>query len=396
VFGGEVLAHAPDGRVVLLRGAAPGDVVEVRVTEARPRLLRAEVVRRIAAGAGAVEPFCPLVARCGGCPWQGIDPAVQIAALDEHVRRALGRAAGQGEPPRFLPPVSGAARGWRSTVRMRWEGGRLGFREAGSHALTDVPECPVVTPEVAALLAEVRADLLPALRGAGTLRLTAAPGAASGTVALEPERPGDAPPDRVAAFVRTAKHCHGAVMPGRAFGDPVNRFGGVPHPAGSFVQAHQPGNAFLVAAVVEAAGPPGEVLELFAGSGNFTLALAAAGHRVTAVESDPAAVERLRTEAGRRGLGDRVAAIHGDAGRPPARAPLIVLDPPRAGFRQLPAVASGARRVVYVSCDPATLARDVTAMVQAGWRLEEARVFDLFPHTGHAEALAVLGRPGDD
>lgn len=406
-----MLARAPDGRVVFLRGAAPGDVVEVRVVERRRRYLRAVVERRISAGAGAAAPFCPLVDRCGGCPWQGIDPAVQRAELEAHVGRTLRRAAqgAPGPPPRIgalvhVPPD----RAWRSTVRLHWAGGALGFRVPGGRAVVDAPACPVAAPEVAALLAEVRARLLPALRGEGTLRLTAAPGADSGTVALALDRPDRALAAALETFVAASPRCHGGEVRIRgrrpvAFGEPVNVLGPhrVPHPAASFVQAHQPGNAALVEAATAAATGPsapggGAVLELFAGSGNFTFALAAAGARVTAVESEPAAVDRLVREARRRGAGDRVRAIRGDAARPPAGPfDVLFLDPPRAGMPALPdvAAAAGARRIVYVSCDPATLARDVARLVARGWRLEEATPFDLFPHTGHVETLAVLERP---
>jgi 23S rRNA (uracil1939-C5)-methyltransferase len=401
-----VLARLPDGRVAFLRGAAPGDVVEAVVTEDRPRYVRADVVRRVQAGPEAVAAFCGVFERCGGCPWQTVPPEAQRAALEAHVHRVLGRAAAAqaGDPPRLLPIVHAPPdRAWRSTVRLHWADGRLGFRMAGRHDLVDIDACPVVTPEVQALLTDVRAALLPGLKGEGTLRITAAPGAASGTLALEPAAPGLAA--GLEAFVTASDRCHGAVLlePGRkarSFGDPVNRFGAarVPHPAASFVQAHQPGNARLVEAVVAAAGE-GPVLELFAGSGNFTLPLVTAGVRVTAVESDAAAVARLRDEARFRNLSERLTAEHADAARPPrGEWPTLLLDPPRAGFRDVTAVADriGAWRIVYVSCDPATLARDVASLVAAGWRLDEAAPFDLFPHTGHVEVLAVLGRAGDD
>ncbi len=404
-YGGDVIAHLPDGRVVFLRGAAPGDVVEAVVCEERPRFARAEIVRRVEAGPEAAVAFCRLFERCGGCPWQTVPDETQRAALDAHVHRVLGRAASrQGEPPTLRPIVhTPPARAWRSTVRLHWADGRLGFRPAGTRDLLDVDLCPVVTPEVQALLTDVRAALLPGFSGEGTMRLTAAPGAASGTIAVLPDAPGLA--TGVEAFVTASGRCHGAALlePGRAprtFGDPVNRFGParVPHPAASFVQAHQPGNARLVEAVRAAVGE-GPVLELFAGSGNFTLPLALAGVRVTAIESDAAAVARLRDEARFRNLSERLTAACADAARPPrGEWPTLLLDPPRAGFRQVASVAErvGARRIVYVSCDPATLARDVEALVAAGWRLAEATSFDLFPHTGHVEVLAVLDRRGDD
>lgn len=405
-FGGGVIAEAHDGRVVFLRGAAPGDRVVAEVTEVRPRFVRAEV-RSVEPGTLRVAPFCAHVERCGGCPWMAIPEAAQQAALAAHVEHALGRAAGSGAP-RFEPIVSVPPRAaWRSTARLHWRAGALGYRAAGSHAVVDIPECAVLRPPLPALYAALRARLGPHLAGEGTVRLTAAPDAASGTVEFRPEGAVSGALREAIAGLVDDPACHGAVLleggRARAFGRAGNTLGGVEHPAGSFVQAHQDGNAALVEAVVEAvvaptgAGPVlGPVLELYAGSGNFTFALAARGCAVTAVEVDRAAAAALREAARARGLGDRVRAVTGDAARLPAgRFPVALIDPPRAGAKAaVDALArlDGLRRIVYVSCNPATLARDVARLVARGWRLDRARPFDLFPHTGHVEVLAVLQR----
>ncbi len=374
-FGGDVIAHAPDGRVVFVRGAAPGDRLRVEVTRSKRRFLRARRLEVLSAGARATPP-CGLFETCGGCPWMAIPREVQRETLRAHVARALGV-----EVP--TPEHTGGT-SWRSTARLHWRDGRLGYHAHGSDTVVDVDTCPVLTPEVAKLHTALRA--LP-LKGKGTVRLTAAPDAESGTVAVERGRL------PLESWVEQTPTCHGARAGGASYGEAHDVFDGVRHPAGSFVQAHRAGNAALVGAVTAALAGAERVVELYAGSGNFTFPLAELGVSVTAVESDPLAVAALRAEAARRSL--PVVVHEGDAARPPRDAgEVALLDPPRIGARDAVAAlhASGVRRIAYVSCNPGTLARDVDWLRSHGWSVEAARVLDLFPHTGHAEVLALLDR----
>ncbi len=372
-LGGEVVGRAPDGRIVFLRGAAPGDRVRARVLHEKKRWLRAEVVDVLEPGAGRVPPACPHVERCGGCPWQVVDRGAQREALRAHIERVVGAPV----PP--LAPLAGL--GWRSTARVHWADGAVGYRGRGTDEVVDIDACPVLAPEVAAVFAALR-DARP--EGEGTARLTAAPGASSGTIASASGAPRRA---------LSAPAVHGALLSDVAYGEPFNRFEGVLHPADAFVQAHRAGNALLRATVVELAGGAASVLELYAGSGNLTFALAGAGSQVTAVESLPSATEALAREAEVRGL--PVTAVTADAARPPDGSfDLVVLDPPRSGARAAVRALHerGARRLVYVSCDPATLGRDLDWLKARGWAVDYARGFDLFPHTGHVETLVRVTR----
>lgn len=409
-FGGKAIARLPDGRVAFISGGAPGDRATVEITASKKRFAEARVSALLEPGADRVAPFCAAVGRCGGCPWQVIALGAQREALQAHVARLLTRV----EPTVEMAPLwaEGPDRGWRATTRVHWRDREVGFYGPGSRALVPVARCPVMTPEVSALFEAVRAHMASALVGVGSIRLTADPGAASGTVALQPG-PSAPSVEALAAtlerFVARSVVCHGGVILGRRgrvlrqVGHPSNAFGamGVAHPAGGFVQAHRAGNQAMVAHVVEAAleicPGGGRVLELFSGSGNFTLALAEAGCHVRAVEHDAGAVACLARVAASKGLEARVEVTDGDADRPvPRGAPVdvLVLDPPRAGARGVMGsmADSGARRVVYVSCDPATLARDLELAIEGGWRLSRARAFELFPHTGHVETVVVLDR----
>ena len=398
------MGHAPDGRVVFVRGALPGDLIEVRLVQVKKRFLRGQRTKHLADGPHRQPAFCPHVEACGGCPWQPLVLSEQHAALHTHVQRLLNRSV-QGEASVALVVATAPDQGWRSTARLHWYNGTVGYRPASSRSILDIDACPVLTPTAAALYAEVREHLMPAMRGSGTFRLTA--DEAGGTVALYPDgHPGELG-RALARFVARTPLCRGAVLvPKRGdkqrFGDPVNHLGpeGAPHPADGFVQAHQPGNAALVAAAVAAVAelPEGPVLELFAGSGNFTFALARAGRSVVAVERQGTAARALDRAAQARGLGQRVTGLTGDAAHLPEGAFVCALiDPPRAGAQAAVEAlhARGLQHLVYVSCDPATLARDVAWLCARGWRLDSATPFDLFPHTGHVETLALLSRVTD-
>lgn len=388
---GKAIANAPDGRIVFVRGCGPGDVVDVALTKVRKRWAEGRLTRRISAGPHAVEPFCPLVDQCGGCPWQGVEIDVQREALVAHVSRLLTRAA--GETVEVTCVGTEPVHAWRSTARLHWRAGRIGYHLPGGQRVLDVEACPILAPPLPALYAAVRAQL--PLTGRGSMRLTAAPGASSGTVSLDPAKSPSAELVTAARQLINDPSCHGVQLGTLQFGKPTNRLGPleVPHPAGAFVQAHQPGNAELVTAAVAACGEPGRVVELFAGSGNFSLALAAAGHRVLAIEVDRAAVKALAAEAERRGL--PIKTRIGDAAQLPDQLPKVALiDPPRVGAAEAVAAlhAAGVERIVYVACAPASLARDVAWLAQNGWRVASAQAFDLFPHTGHVETLVVLER----
>ncbi|MFN3202242.1 MAG: class I SAM-dependent RNA methyltransferase [Bradymonadia bacterium] len=417
-FGGRMVARAADGRIIFVRGGAPGDEVRVTLTRIKKQFAEGRVDQIISSGPGRVDAFCAHAEQCGGCPWQTTTGQLQHAALQAHTVRWAHRA----EPSAQIAPIWSheTDRGWRSTARLQWHDGRVGFFQSGSNAVVPVASCPVLTPEVDALRSDVATLLSRQLKGRGVIRLTVAPGEVSGTVAIQPGE--GAPRDLSTALdqlVARSTRCHGGVILGRRgrviheTGRPENLLGtlGIPHPAGAFVQAHRPGNDALVTHVmahVGAAAEPGaSVVELFAGSGNFTVPLAQAGYQVHAVEHDGAAAQALRATLEAR---DELAAsvLHlGNADQGPAdlgrlspalaqalnEAPVVILDPPRAGARTFASAlhTTGAERVIYVACDPATLARDVGEM-KAHWHLAHVQAFDLFPHTGHVETVAVLHR----
>lgn len=371
--GGEGIAHAPDGRVVFVPATAPGDRARVRVVETHAKWLRAELVAVETPGPGRVEPRCALVGRCGGCAWQHLDYETQRRAKAAILRDALERIGGLALPGEVEVAASPPF-GYRGRARIGTARGVVGYRRLRSHALEPTAACPVLVPALEAALA----------------RLAAAPPARAGEIELAAGDDG---------------HVRAWGPGGLLLGDAgLAIAAGDRHiqvSPGVFFQGNARLRRALLDAVLGAAGGGARALELCAGAGFFTLGLADRFAEVMAVESSPPAVRDLRKNVAAAGVGNvriECAPLEGLLAGGPARdfAPeAIVVDPPRTGLGADVAeaiAALGAARLVYVSCAPPTLARDVAVLVQRGLRLASLRGFDLFPQTPHVEAVAVLTR----
>jgi 23S rRNA (uracil1939-C5)-methyltransferase len=321
-----------------------------------------------------VVPPCPEVAHgCGACQWQHIDPAAQVDLKQEQVRAAL-TAAGVTDPSVLQPPVVLPDRDFRTTVNAAVHRGRAGFRRYRSHRVVPVEGCLVAHPLLTELLVEGRygdaSDVL--LRcGARTGERLAAPTPAGTTIDV----PDDARRD----------HLHEEAG-GRRW-----RIS-----AGSFFQARPDGVDALADAVLAAAVDlePGRAVDLYAGVGVFAGVLGARGWSVTAVEANATAV--ADAEENLRDLDASV--VRADITRwSPSPCELVVADPSRAGLEHggVDAVAaSGARRVVLISCDVGSLERDTGLLARAGYAPVTATLVDLFPHTYHVEVVTTFDTVG--
>jgi len=415
--GGWCVARDGAGRVVFVRHALPGERVRARVTNATASFARAEAVEVLRASPDRVQPRCPHArpGGCGGCDWQHADLAAQRRLKAEVIREQLRRIAGLDREV-TVEPVAGDddGLGWRTRVRFSvGPGGTAGLLAHRSHEVVEVGDCPIAHPLVRAR--EVTARPWAPAR---SVEVVVSP--ASGKRAVIVAR--DSLPGAANTGPGAADSMPGAGLAGAADtvllagrGGRLSTLSGrgslCQHAAGrswrvsaaAFWQVHPGAADALSAAVLDVLGPrPGEVaLDLFCGAGLFAGALAAAvgpEGMVVAVDTDRAAVRDARhnlraTPWARVHAADAAAALARGGWPPPA---LAVLDPPRTGvprqvIERLLAPGGGSlRRVAYVSCEPATLARDVAVFAGLGWRLDGLRAFDIFPMTHHVECVAAL------
>lgn len=404
VPGGDGFSHLPDGRVLFVRGGAPGDRIRLRSVEKQRGALCAVDYELLEASSDRVTPECPVAASCGGCDLMHLSRAAELNQKAAMLREALERVGGVSLTAPVVESV-GAAAGYRSRVRFHvGQHGKLGFFARGSHQLVEIPSCQVADPAINRALSSLRrlARRFPdALGGFSDVELRATetgviarfePRDGIKPIAAEPFLRALAKELRVAASLREAER----VSERRALD--AETF--VEIPADAFSQINPAVNRELVAAVVSGARERKlqSFCDLFAGVGNFALPLARLGLSGTMVERTPSAVraaERAAAEQGLTRLSTRTADAQRaltDLVREGKKFDLVVLDPPREGA---PDVVSGLRglsprAVAYVACDPVTLSRDLKPLLASGLRLHSLQAFDMFPRTHHFETLVWL------
>ncbi|WP_254275077.1 TRAM domain-containing protein [Halomonas sp. 3H] len=421
---GRGLAHGADGKALFVEGGLPGERLEVAIHRHRKRFDEGHVRAIVEASPERVAPPCNHFGRCGGCDLQHLSMAAQRRHKAEVLVDLLARQGVEapGEPQRLAGAGEGYRRRARLGVKVDAEGRvHLGFRARHTHRLVDITDCTILVPELDALLAPLHQQLaaLEAPRRVGHLELLASDQGRVLVVRQLKEHEADR--RRWQAFA--ARHdLHlarwlGRESPSLTWLTPAPSLTcRVPGAAGEltlgfapgdFLQANAEVNRMMIATALSwldgLAGSP--LLDLFAGVGNFSLPLASVGAAVTAVEGSPAMVERLAANARANSPAHalQVDARQADLGQPRAVASLlaetspatVVLDPPREGAEAAcrALVASPVSRVLYVSCDPATLARDAAHLVHGGYRLARIAVADMFVHTSHLESMLLFVHP---
>ncbi|MFJ3104823.1 class I SAM-dependent RNA methyltransferase [Streptomyces sp. NPDC086835] len=412
--GGHCIARTEGGRVLFVRHTLPGEKVVARVTEGEEssRFLRADAVRVLEPSKDRVEAPCPYAGpgKCGGCDWQHAKPGAQRRFKGEVIAEQLQRLAGltpeeagwdgtvmpaEGDK---LPP--GQVPQWRTRVQYAIDdAGHVGLRRHRSHEVEPIEHCMIAAQGVSELGIEERL-----WEGMATVEAIAASGSGDRQVILTP-RPGARLPlvelDKPVSVLRVDERDGGVHrVHGRAFvreraDERTHRVGN-----GGFWQVHPQAADTLMRAVMQGLLPrKGDMaLDLYCGVGLFAGALAdRVGDKgaVLGIETSKRAVEDARHNLQHF---DRVRVEHGKVEAVLPRTgidsvDLIVLDPPRAGagkqtVRHLAGL--GARRIAYVACDPAALARDLAYFAEAGYKPRTLRAFDLFPMTHHVECVAIL------
>lgn len=413
-----------EGKTVFVDGALPGELVEYASYRRKPSFELAHLLDVLRPAPERVVAKCPHFGVCGGCVMQHIEPSAQVAVKQRVLEDGLWHI-GRVRPEHILPPIQGAPWAYRHRARLGVrkvpkKGGMLvGFHERKSSYIADIRSCEILPPHLSALLLPLRA-----LFGALSInermpQVEVAVGHACTALVLRILDPLSAGDEQL---LREFADRHAVVFYLQPKGpDTVYRFYPLPGPKLSyllpefdlemefrpteFTQVNHAVNRVLVRRAMRLLDPqPGErIADMFCGLGNFTLPIARLGARVLGLEGSEALVERGREGALANGLAGQVE--FGVANlfqcTPESIAALghfdkILIDPPREGaielIRALPA-EGGPSRIVYVSCNPATLARDAAYLVhQLGYRFVAAGAVNMFPHTAHVESIAVFER----
>jgi 23S rRNA (uracil1939-C5)-methyltransferase len=417
---GRGVAHV-EGKTIFVDGAVTGEDVEYSSYRKKPAWEAAQLLRIEKEACSRVAPRCAFFGTCGGCSMQHVEERVQVASKQRVLEDALWHV-GRVRPETVLRPVHGLAWGYRHRARLsvRWvekKGGSLvGFRERKSSYVTEMTSCEVLPQQVSGLIRPLRL-LIDTLAMQGRIpQIEVAVGDALTVLVLRVLDPvGAEDGERLKRFAED----HAVQLWLQPAGpDSARPFWPLDAPElhytlpeydvrvafgpTDFTQVNHAVNRFLVRRALALLDPrPGDRIgDFFCGLGNFTLPIARSGAEVLGVEGSAGLVARAQANAMANGLADRCHFLAANlfdaavcAGLP--RCDKALLDPPREGAVELVKSfeATGPSRIVYVACDPATLARDSGVLVNAqGYRLAAAGVVNMFPHTSHVESIAVFER----
>ncbi|MFA5516293.1 MAG: 23S rRNA (uracil(1939)-C(5))-methyltransferase RlmD [Desulfuromonadales bacterium] len=420
-FGGKGVARH-QGKAIFIPLTAPGDHIRCRVVQDKGRYAEAELIELLDPAPQRREPPCPVFGVCGGCQWQHLPYAEQGRWKETILGDLLRRQGGIAAPP-VLPLVPAPAE-WHYRSRVQFKcrqteaGFVMGFYRRGSHYVIDVAHCPITDERLNGALSLFRQWLPAAPAPAcipqvdlavgddGAIRAVVHcigkdAGALSAWLRPLAQRAG------IALFLQQGRKetltpvCGAAELDIVVDEPPLS----LAYGPGGFAQVNLEQNRRMVQAVVEAADLTGRerVLDLYCGMGNFSLPLARRARQVIGVEDYAPAIDQARLNARRHGIENarfeaapaEMAAARLAGGDP---VDLVLLDPPRGGAFPLIKELSRLlpRRILYVSCDPATLARDLKPLLHGGYLLRWSRPFDLFPQTGHIESISCLERRQPD
>jgi 23S rRNA (uracil1939-C5)-methyltransferase len=422
-----------NGLVVFVTGPLPGERARVRVTQVKPKYAVGDVVAYEFQSEMRAKPFCGVFGVCGGCQVQHLTYPAQLAWKEQIVRSALRRIGGFADADVRRPVGMTHPRNYRNKMALVADQSTgetsFGFYQARSHALVRIETCPVVLPQLDAAIAGLYdAARAPDSRDAfaGAKHAIVRAGAASGQAVLSitTDRRSEAIKEKAPAIARRVRGVVGisnsfeprtanAVL-GRKMAyvwgkrEMEETIEGVRYrvsPA-SFFQV----NSEMVGRIFRFLSPgiakDRTIVDLYCGAGTFAIFFAARGARVVGVEENPAAVREARENAALNGVEDRVTFVEGrvegavvnkDGKQALSDAEIVFLDPPRKGSDEatLDAIAAaGVPNLWYLSCNPATLARDLAYLAKRGYALGVVQPFDMFPQTGHVETLVTLHKKG--
>ena len=403
-----------EGRTWFVMGALAGEEVEARVLGAHGKVVEARTERVFVANELRRPAPCAHAGRCGGCSVQHLPHNEQLALKQRMLAEQLSRVAGV-EPEAWAEPLSGPEFAYRRRARVavRWDLKtkklEVGFRAAGSQDIVGIDQCPVLVQPLQPIMSRLP-DMLRRLskpQALGHVELFAGSSLAVLLRHMAPLSEADLVIlKEFCAFHEAQLWLHGEGEPQPADSEQVLGYRlerwnlELAYRPGDFVQVNAGVNEAMVAQALDWLQPGSDerVLDLFCGLGNFALPLAQQVREVVAVEGVQAMVERAAANATSNNL-HNAKFFQADLSQPLADAKwagegfsAVLLDPPRDGaFEVVRKLATlGAKRLVYVSCNPATLARDTVELIKQGYRLKRAGILDMFPQTAHVEAMALF------
>lgn len=394
--GGDALGRH-EGKVIFVPYAIPGETIRVEITEDKGHYAFGRLVEVLEPSPDRVEPPCPYFGptKCGGCQWQHIDYEAQVRLKADVVADQLERIGGIAEPP--VQPTLADESGWGYRNHAQFHpapGGGLGFQRASSDEVIAIDHCKVLHPLASELYDNLSLDL------EGLIRLSLRVGTATGDRLVAFEMEEDKPPvletdERVSCVLLLSEGGHANLIGNNHITESVAGHS-YRISASSFFQVNTSQAAQLVQLVLDYLDPQGDetVLDAYCGAGLFTTHLAERTGLVIGVEEGPAAVDDLLENTEGQ---ENVEIVEGavEDVLPEIAPPLdaAVLDPPRAGVEDNVLDALAERRparLIYISCDPATLARDAKRLIQSGYHLVETQPVDMFPQTYHVESVSLL------
>lgn len=404
------------GKAIFVEGALPGERIQARIIDDKKHYAHGALQQVLTPAANRIAPFCDHYRECGGCSAQHLGEADQ-QAVKEAGLVSLFERLGNIQAPALDPVLTGESRAYRRVCRLAIKFDkngrctRVGFRRRQSNDLVEIAGCPVLAAPLSALIAPLRdclnrlksqrelghAELIQAEQGIMMLlRHTGRPNEADRALLIE-----FAQAQGIDLYLQAADERIEPLRQQFALDYTLDGLS-LAFAPGDFIQVNGPINQRMVEQALAWLGATRDdkVLDLFCGIGNFTLPLARQVREVVGVEGELAMVARAEENARRNGITNArfyKADLSGDiVGMSWAREgfDLVLLDPARPGALEVMShvVALAPKRVVYVSCNPVTLARDSRVLVQGGYRLTRLGMLDMFPHTGHLESMALFER----
>ena len=404
-----------DGKAVMVPKTAPGDLVAARIVASKARYAIGEALRVIEPSPLRQMPPCPFVNECGGCPWQHIRYDAQLKAKQQNVENALRRI---GKLDGFeLRPIIASPQEYRYRRRIRLQcdrAGKLGYFRPASHEVIEIDDCLIADGKLTGFIAPLRRWVHDLATVMEFVEIVA--GDETGQVVVVGKTGGNfVPRDEGAceSMFDKAGSISGLVLYGPNWRKTWNQAAisaivehgiSMEVDADVFTQINAEGNQKILDELLAAGEFQSQdrVLELYSGAGNFTLSIARRVSEVVAVEGSRLSIQNGKLSAQRNGLENirwvcsAVPAALSHLKQRRKTFTRLVLDPPRAGAEGLEAelASFGADKLLYVSCDPATLARDLGALANHGYQLRMVQPIDLFPHSFHVESLALMTRDG--